>query len=208
MRIVGSVVLCFILLLVAPVSRAIEPAGNVERLQGTATATSTANLTRTLQEGSTVLVGDRIATGTASRVRLRFNDGGSITLGDNTTLTIQTYDTDSPASRGLLDVAEGVFLAVTGAIARLGPDRYIVTTPVATLGIRGTEVWGSQLPGRFAVTMLSGTGVVVTTPQGTVELAEPLSGVDIVEGEALPAPRQWSAERLERSRQEVAFQGE
>ena len=208
MRIVGSVLLCLVLLLIGPLCWAIDPAGNVERLQGTATATSTSDLTRTLQEGSTILVGDRVTTGTASRLRLRFNDGASITLGDNTTLTVQAYDADSSSTRGLLDIAEGVFLAVTGAIARLGPDRYVVTTPTATLGIRGTEVWASQLPGRFAVTMLSGTGVIVTAPQGTVELTAPLSGIDLVEGEPLPQPRVWKPERLERARQEVAFEGE
>jgi hypothetical protein len=106
----------------------------------------------------------------------------------------------------LLDFTQGVFLTASGAIARLGSDHYQIKTPLAVLGVRGTELWGEQLPDRLAVVMLSGTAVTVTTAYGTLELNQPEAGLDIVADQPLPEIRQWSAERLERSRQAVAFE--
>jgi hypothetical protein len=41
----------------------------------------------------------------------------------------------------LLDLVKGGMRAVTGAIAQRRPEAYKVRTPVATLGVRGTEYY-------------------------------------------------------------------
>lgn len=187
-------------------ARAIDLAGRVERLQGSAIAVGSTGFSRPLQPGSTILVGDRVETGADSRLRLRMNDGAVMTLGSSSVVTIETYDEDEAAGKALLDVIQGVFLAASGAIARLGPESFQIRTPVAVLGVRGTELWGDALPDRLAVAMLSGTGVIVTTAVGTVELTQPEQGVDVFAGQPLPQPRTWSPERLERARVQVAFE--
>jgi hypothetical protein len=133
------------------------------------------------------------------------NDGAAISLGNNSQMTIDTYEEDETAGQAVLSVVEGVFLAASGAISRLGPERFTIKTPVATLGVRGTEVWGEQLDDRLAVAMLSGIGVVVSTTHGVVELTTPETGVDVVPGEAPPAPKLWGAERLDKARMAVSF---
>jgi hypothetical protein len=202
-------VFCFVLLAAGPAA-AIEIAGSVVKLQGSAVATAGTGtgFSRPLQEGSTILVGDRVSTGADSRLRLRMTDGAVVTLGSTSTILVETWDEDASTGRALLNVVEGVFLAASGAIARLGPDRMVVTTPVATLGIRGTDVWGDALPDRLAVALLSGSGVVVTMPQGSIEMTAPGSGLDIVAGEALPPIRQWGAQRLQDAAAAVAFADE
>jgi hypothetical protein len=200
-------VLSLVFLAAGPAA-AIEVAGTILKLQGSAVATANTGFSRPLQEGSTVLVGDRISTGADSRLRLRMTDGAVVILGSTSTMTVDTWDQDANVGRAVLNVVEGVFLAASGAIARLGPDRMVVTTPVATLGVRGTEIWGDALPDRLAVALLSGTGVVVTTPQGSVEMTAPGSGLDVVAGQPLPSIRQWGAQRLQDAAAAVAFADE
>ncbi len=199
------IVACLIVIGASGPAAALDLAGTVVRLQGTASATGSNGFSRPLQEGSTVLVGDRLATSSDSRLQLRMKDGAVVTLGRNSELTIEAYTEDESLGRAALNVIEGTFLATSGAIAKLGPDRFTVTTPVATLGVRGTDVWGEQSGERLAVAMLSGEGVQVSTPQGSVELTTPESGVDVVLGEAPPAPKTWSPSRLEAARASVSF---
>jgi Uncharacterized protein conserved in bacteria len=205
MRTLTFLIICALLALGVPPVAALDLAGTVERLQGGATAIGSNGFSRPLQEGSTILVGDRITTGAAARLRLRMNDGALLTLGNSSTLTIDAYDESEATGRAVLGVVEGAFLAATGAIARGASDRFVVNTPVATIGIRGTEVWGEQVSNRLAVAMLSGTGVVVSTPDGVAELTTPEDGVDVVLGEALSAPKRWGKARLAAAIATVSF---
>lgn len=208
MPFVRVLVLCVALLPAAWPAGAVDLAGSVVKLQGSAIATGGTGFSRPLQEGSTILVGDRVVTGADSRLRLVMTDGAVLTLGSTSTVTVEAWDEDENVARAALNVLEGVFLAASGAIARLGPDRMVVTTPVATLGIRGTEVWGDALPDRLAVALLSGTAVSVSTPQGVVEMTIPGSGLDVVAGEELPPIRQWGPPRLQAAAAAVAFADE
>ncbi|MBL8668252.1 MAG: hypothetical protein JNM48_12390 [Rhodospirillales bacterium] len=107
-----------------------------------------------------------------------------------------------------MNVIERVFLGASGAIARLGPDRMVVTTPAATLGIRGTEVWGDASPELLAVALLSGTGITIDTAAGRIEMIQPGTGLDVVAGRALPPIKQWGPPRLQAAREAVAFSDE
>ncbi|MBK8176175.1 MAG: FecR domain-containing protein [Rhodospirillales bacterium] len=206
MKLPRALLALLFVVLMTRAAAAVDIAGHIEGLQGEVTATGTTGFSRPLQNGSTLLVGDRIETSAEGRARIKLLDGAIVTLGANSALTIETYEDDNDDNgKALLDVTQGVFLAISGAIARLGPDRFSVTTPVATLGVRGTEAWGEVAPDHLAVAMLSGTEVSVTTPLGSVVLNEPGSGVDVVFGEAPPQPHQWSDERLENARLATAF---
>ena len=52
------------------------------------------------------------------------------------------YDPATGAGNMAVDMLEGAFSFVSGEIAKTGPDAMKVTTPVATIGIRGTTVAG------------------------------------------------------------------
>lgn len=195
-------------ILVVPPAGAVDLAGSVAKLQGSATATATTGFDRPLQEGSSVLVGDRIATGADSRLRLKMNDGALLTLGSSSAITIDAWNDTETLGQAVIGVAEGIFLAASGAIARLGPDRMVVNTPAATLGIRGTEVWGEAHPGQLAVALLSGTGVLVDTGNEQIELTASGTGLDVAAGEPLPPIKQWGPPRLQAAAAAVAFSDE
>jgi Uncharacterized protein conserved in bacteria len=204
---VAATVVLVVVLLFSPAVRAVEPAGTVVRLIGSAVATMSNGFARPLYVGSTILVGDRVDTTVATRIQMRMSDGSVLTLGENSSMTVDIYGREEDNGFGLLKVVSGVFLAASGALAKLGPNRYVIETPSAVLGVRGTEVWGRLNEGdRLEVALLSGTGVTVTTPLGTVEMTEPNSGITIVPGEAPPEPKPWGDERLSAARQAVSFE--
>ena len=190
--------------LVRPAS-AIDLAGNVQQVQGSAQATSAAGLSRPLRIGSTILVGDQLRTMTNTRLLVRMSDGAALALGDHTTLTIAVYEEEKPSGRAVLDLERGVLVATAGAVARLGPGHFTVSTPMAVLEIRNSEVWAGQFPDRLALLLLSGEGVTITTVEGGVDLAEAETGVEIALGQAPPPPTRWDWQRLEDARQAVAF---
>jgi hypothetical protein len=81
-----------------------------------------------------------------------------------------------------------------------------IKTPVAVLGIRGTEVWAEQQPDHLGVVLLSGASVLVTAPEGAVELNAPLLGTDVFAGKAPTAPKTWGQKRIDAARRSVAFE--
>lgn len=183
-----------------------EIAGTVNRLSGAATATR-GNISLPLGDGMIVLVGDRVATGDDTRLRLRLISGATITLGDNSSIVVEAQE----AKRGgqaVLEFFQGVFFAVTGAVTDAPPpeDAMIIRTPSAVLGIRGTTVWAEQQPEHLGVLMLEGESVVVTAPTGTVVLSAPLLGTDVRAGAPPTDPKRWGRKRIDAAVRSVAFE--
>lgn len=205
MRRLAALIVMGVMLLLPGTLQAIQPAGAVSRVQGQVTA-SLNGMPRTLVAGSTILVGDLIETSFGARLQLSMNDGAVITLGESASFSITSYETATENSRGIVAVLQGAFLAASGALAQLGPDRFQITTPTAVLGVRGTEVWG-RMTGEtmLEVALLSGDSVVVTAGEQRVIMREPGSGVTVLAGQPLPQPKPWGQERLQEAAQAVAF---
>jgi hypothetical protein len=203
---VFGIVLAVVLWLPAAPAKALDLAGIVGALQGSAFATGANGFDRRLQPGSTILVGDKVATAADSRLLLVMNDGARLTLGDNAIITIGVYDIDESSGNAVLGLDQGVALVASGAIARLGRDRFTLTTPMAVVGIGDAEVSADLFPDRLVLMLLAGSGVSVITPQGSVDLTRPQTGIDVVPGEAPPQPTAWNAQRLEHARKAVALE--
>jgi hypothetical protein len=180
-------------------------AGVVDRLEGRATATR-GNLSLPLDDGMVVLEGDRVATGADTRLRLRLISGATLVLGDNSAIVVEAQEARR-GGRSVLEFFEGVFLAVTAAVTEspAPEETMIIRTPSAVLGIRGTEVWGEHRPDHLGVIMLSGKGVVVTAPGGTVVLDARLLGTDVRAGTPPTAPKSWGQKRIDAAMRSVAF---
>ena len=91
-----------------------------------------------VQDG--IQVSDSIRTDAAGRVKILFNDDSSVSIGPDTTMDMNEYaDAGAKSSFGL-NVPQGVVRALTGKIVDQNPDGFKITTPEATVGIRGTIV--------------------------------------------------------------------
>ena len=142
-----------------------------------------------LRKGDQIYAKDILKTGLVGRLEVRFSDDSSVTLADRTSVSIDDYGLDVPNAHMNMRLMLGAVRAVSGKIAKTKPGGYTLSTPVATIGIRGTDVWAGTLDGRFNVVMLSGAGVVVENPRGRVELTQPGQSTQIdVPGVKPPSP--------------------
>ncbi len=76
---------------------------------------------------------------------IAFADQSSISIDPGTTMVIDdfVYDPENPTTGSMnANVLTGNFSFVSGQIAKTGADAMQVTTPVLTIGVRGTQVAG------------------------------------------------------------------
>ncbi len=193
---------------------ALERAGTVERQKGNAISTRGGESVG-LRVGSAIYVGDKIQTADDARLLVRFDDTSTLQMGAGAVIDIDemVYEPAGSANRQGLKFIEGVFRYVSGAIARESYTQVVIDTPVATIGIRGTDF----VAGRLTVGMPPGTShygyqirdgaIEVIAPGGSVTLDAPGEGTFLpYDRIAAPTPvRQWTAEEAREADDLLAF---
>ncbi|HYD34035.1 MAG TPA: FecR family protein [Methylophilaceae bacterium] len=97
---------------------------------------------RSLSKGMEIDTGDTVLTNSNGRAQLRFSDGGYISLQPNTQFRVDEYKYEGKTDgneKSHFSLIKGGLRAITGAIGHVNKTNYRVNTPVATIGIRGTE---------------------------------------------------------------------
>ncbi|NND59320.1 MAG: FecR domain-containing protein [Gammaproteobacteria bacterium] len=136
------------LLVVLPLGLAHADAGKVMFVYGKAFVMSADGNRAALTKGSTVQSGDTIVTSANGRVQLRMEDGGLLALKPQTEFVIEEFNFPASAGgpvaatgepRSFFALVKGGFRSITGAVGKNDKSDYRVRTPVATIGIRGTD---------------------------------------------------------------------
>lgn len=123
-----------------PASDAGKPFGTVWKVAGEVVAEAPAGASRQLHEGDSVLVGDRLrASGTGEAV-IRTGDAGLVAIRPGAEVITEHYQAigrrnDNWAMR----LVTGSLRVVTGWIGKINRRGYKITTPNATIGVRGTD---------------------------------------------------------------------
>ena len=114
-----------------------EPIGNVATLTGTASVTRS-NETTPLKVKDDIYLNDVVQTAASSTLGVTFNDATTFNLKANSQITIDNYvyEDGGKNNAGIFDVGKGAVAFVAAAVAKTGDMK--ITTPTATLGIRGT----------------------------------------------------------------------
>ncbi|MGV7096026.1 FecR family protein [Desulfovibrio sp. QI0434] len=101
-------------------------------------------------------VGDRdtLTTDATGRAQILFDDDTTVSLGSNTSLSLETVVAEGANPAFKARMGQGVARFITGKIVEKNPDGFSVVTPDATVGIRGTI---------FAVRVGNGTTTVFVT---------------------------------------------
>jgi hypothetical protein len=95
-----------------------------------------------LASGASVAEGDTIETGADGYVYITTVDHGFISIRPNSSLSIEhyEYDASAPAHTVIkLTLNRGVVREISGKGAQAARDHYRMNTPVAALGVRGTD---------------------------------------------------------------------
>lgn len=179
--------------------------GAVARARGEVAA-FTAQERRALADGSGVLFRDTIMTGDETRAEIAFIDDSALTLGDRSRLTIDemVYD-PAGASTAVLTLSQGVFRMVSGQVNKVPDGTLVLHTPVATIGVRGTDFWGLQDQDSLTLVLIDDGVLDVTNGRETVTLTEPLTGVVIERGAAGVQRIRITPEQLAEAAQTVAW---
>lgn len=93
---------------------------------------------RVLEPEAPVFAGDRIETGQIGTAQVRFRDDTKLVIGPNSSMVIDAFvfNNDDTAREISINVVKGAFRFITGNSRK---DAYTITTPTATIGVRGTE---------------------------------------------------------------------
>ena len=129
-----------LLLLMSPaVAQQEDSSGMVVASRGEVIALSNGG-SRELKQGDFIYVSDEIITSNRSFAVLQFEDGSKVTVRPDSTLIIESYIYNGDASdEATMNLVEGGLRVITGAMAKSNPENYKVRTPVALMGVRGTE---------------------------------------------------------------------
>jgi hypothetical protein len=114
-----------------------EPIGNVATLTGSATVTRN-NTSTPLKLKDDIFLNDVLQTSANSTLGVTFNDATTFNLTANANITVDNfvYEDGGKQNSALFDVARGTVAFVAAAVAKTGDMK--ISTPTATLGIRGT----------------------------------------------------------------------
>lgn len=120
---------------------------------------------RPLERGTSLREGVTLETGANGFIYVNTLDGGFISLRPNSSLTVEAYayNGNAPAESHIkLRLNRGVVRAISGKGAQAARERFRMNTPVAAIGIRGTDfsVFTSEATTRVSVR----SGGIVMSP--------------------------------------------
>ncbi|SDR49344.1 FecR family protein [Rhizobiales bacterium GAS113] len=119
------------------------------------------NPARGIAVGSDVFRDETVRTGKDSDAKLVLKDDTNISLGplSNVVLDRFVYSGNGTAKAVAVNFSKGAFRFMTGSSPK---NAYTLTTPVATLGVRGTILDIHVLQGRTVVTLVEGAAHICT----------------------------------------------
>jgi hypothetical protein len=97
-----------------------------------------------------IFSGDTINTDGTGRAQIRFTDGAYVSLQPQTQFRVDEYRYSGTADgqeKGFFSLLKGGLRTITGVIGHSNRDSYQVNTPIATIGIRGTEYLANLVNG-------------------------------------------------------------
>ena len=137
--------------------------GSVSFLIGQASVTRSGS-SLPITTGMPLQVGDRLLTSLNGHIHVRFVDGAMVSLRPTSTLNIKEYrfDAQTPSNSEVrFELEQGVVRAISGQAAESAKDKFRLNTPLAAIGVKGTDF----------VVEASGSRVNAIVNQGAIVLA-------------------------------------
>ena len=116
--------------------------GYVHEIKGVVAMREAGKQPARAEVGSTFAQGTAFVTAANSEASIRFEDGQIVVLAPNTTFVATTYVFNKAKvadSNIALNLVRGGMRFVSGMIATTNREKFVIKTPTATAGVRGTE---------------------------------------------------------------------
>jgi FecR protein len=155
--------------------------------------------------GTLAHMNDELRTGAKARLQVSFHDKTELTLGENARVVVDrfVFDPDTGTGEALIKTGVGAFRMATGKISEMQNKKISVSTPFATIGVRGTDFWWGPIDGRFGVLLLTESKLEVRNDEGSVLIDKAGYGTDIdpMKGAngAPSRPYKWGPDKVARA---------
>ncbi len=119
-----------------------QSAGVVQFAAGDVKVVAAGGSERAARKGVPVNVGDTLLTAPGALAQLKMGDGAIVVVQPESRLTVAEFHyagTEDGTERVRYRLEQGGFRAVTGAIGRTHKQNYLIETPIAHMGVRGTD---------------------------------------------------------------------
>jgi hypothetical protein len=128
--------------------------------------------TTPINVGDALLRDEVVRTGADSAARLVMADSTNLSLGPSATLKLDktVFDDEHHYRDVAISLTNGAFRFVTGHSEK---PAYKITTPLATIGVRGTTLDILSQRGRTVVVLQDGASTVCTTAFQCIDLTQP-----------------------------------
>lgn len=151
------------------VAQASTPAaGQVSLVIGEAHVVRADGSREAIRRGASIMVGDRVETAGNGHVHVRFIDNGVVSVRPESVLEVQAYryDAQNPAANEVrLRLDQGASRSISGAATEFDKSRFRLNTPIAAIGVRGTDF----------IVQADTSGVRATVADGAIVIG-PLAG--------------------------------
>src|SRR5687768_8540331 len=97
---------------------------------------------RNAERGGDIREGDTIVTGASALAQARMSDGGLISVRADSEFKLEQFGYKGKDDRNasfVVSILKGGFRTITGLIAQVNRGGYRISTPAATIGVRGTH---------------------------------------------------------------------
>jgi hypothetical protein len=166
-------------------------AGTINLVDGQVNVTSPDKSVRTPKVGDRIYEGDTVNTVGDSELHVDMADGGFIAVRPNSQIQITHYQANGDSSdRSAIGLFKGSLRSITGWIGKFQSQNYVIRTPTATIGVRGTDhepayleqANGDTQPGTYDTVHEGGT--TLSTKQGSVDVTPDHAGYASRTGQA------------------------
>lgn len=127
-----------------------QTAGHVVNLSGPLFSVKADGVKRVMSVGTEIAQGDTLVTEEKTYARVKFSDASEVTLKPNTQFKVENYafnQAEPAKDNAVFSLFKGALRTVTGLVGKRGnQDAYRMTTPTATIGIRGTHYIAEYVP--------------------------------------------------------------
>lgn len=179
----AACLMALLLLIMAATAGAAEPAGRVIFSRGDITAVDADGVQRALVRDDVIYPGDTVRTAAQSMVDLRMRDDALISLDPESRFAVERYDLgDGTGSNAVMRFLRGALRTITGAIGKKEADTYQMHTPVATIGVRGTE-YALQLCDAGCASEDRPAGLYGRVDEGAISVANEAASEVMTEGD-------------------------
>ena len=156
-----------VVILGSATANAADLAGVVLMAAGEVVSVAADGSRRTLEDGSKLNVGDTVKTGSGATLQVKLSDDGLLVISANSSVRIDAYDynPNDPANQAArITLLEGRMRSVTGKLGESNHDAFRLNTPIAAIGIRGTDF--ETLTASEVTRVRLNSGAIVLSPLG------------------------------------------